>query len=147
MMNTLDLFWQQCRREKGIETKTYIEAFHFGVEADWLAGLVRTGKKRATCSGHIFYELENEPLPQAEEYNIVLYSSNEPAAVIRTTRVDVLPMNEVPKEFAEAEGEGDYDAWWHNHEVFFRDHLKASHLTFSPDMLLVCERFEVVYSN
>lgn len=26
------------------------------------------GKKTAMCSGHVFYELENEPLPMTEEF-------------------------------------------------------------------------------
>lgn len=53
--------------------------------------------KTATCSGHIFYEIENEPLPTVEDYSIILNSKDEPLAIIKTTEVNVLPMNEVSR--------------------------------------------------
>lgn len=57
-----------------------------------------------------------------------------------------MPMNEVPEEFAIAEGEGDrtYEYWYEGHKKFFTDELKKIGHEFSDDMLLVCERFEVV---
>lgn len=41
-----------------------VSAWQFGVDADYLGQLVIKEVKTATCSGHIFYELENEPLLQ-----------------------------------------------------------------------------------
>lgn len=56
-------------------------------------------------------------------------------------------MNEVSEEFAIAEGEGDrtYRYWWDEHEKFFRKELNTIGHEFSEDMLLVCERFEVIH--
>lgn len=55
-------------------------------------------------------------------------------------------MNEVPIAFAIAEGEGDlsYDYWWNAHQAFFTKELAAYEQSFSEEMLLVCERFELV---
>ncbi|QFT87986.1 ASCH domain protein [Bacillus sp. THAF10] len=105
--------------------------------------------KTATCSGHIFYEIENEPLPTVEDYSIILNSKDEPLAIIKTTEVNVLPMNEVSEEFAIAEGEGDrtYRYWKEAHEKFFTKELKDLGLEYSEDMLLVCERFELVHAK
>ena len=50
----------------------YKEAFQFGSSADWLAEMVVEGKKTATTSGFLFYEIEKAELPKAEEYYIVL---------------------------------------------------------------------------
>lgn len=123
-----------------------VSAWQFGASPDYLAQLVVDGIKTATCSGHIFYELENESLPAVNEYSIVLNSEDLPVALIKTIEVTVSPMNEVPEEFAIAEGEGDrsYRYWWNAHENFFREALNEVGREFSEDMLLVCERFELI---
>ena len=55
-------------------------------------------------------------------------------------------MNEVSEEFAIAEGEGDgtYEYWKNVHIEFFTKELKGINRKFSEDMLLVCERFELI---
>ena len=124
-----------------------VSAWQFGATPDYLARLVVDGIKTATCSGHIFYELENEQLPTTEDYNIILNSDDKPVAITKTVEVTITPMNKVSEEFAIAEGEGDktYRYWWEAHEEFFRKELNAIEREFSEDMLLVCERFEVIH--
>lgn len=144
-MEKIQRFWDdfcEVAQLKGINFKG---AFQFGVSADWLADLVVEGKKTATTSGYVFYELEKEALPQIGEYYIILNGSDEPVAVIQIQSVEVMPMNEVSEEFALAEGEGDYRYWWDAHEEFFTDALKEYDREFSPNMLVVCERFHKVY--
>ena len=141
----IEQFWQQfCQatKQQGIE---YKDAFQFGVSADWLAQLVVDGEKTATTSGYIFYELEQEALPHKGQYYIVLNGADEPVAVIEIDSVQVLPMNEVSEDFALAEGEGDYAYWWEAHEHFFSEQLETYGRSFTPDMLVVCERFTKVY--
>ncbi|ARK32349.1 ASCH domain-containing protein [Halalkalibacter krulwichiae] len=147
MNNRMKKFWDEfCTavHKEGIE---YKDAFQFGASADLLARLVVEGKKTATTSGFIFYELEEAALPKTGEYYIVLDSQGEPAAVIQIQSVEVVPMNEVTEEFALAEGEGDYQFWWEAHETFFTAMLKEYGIEFSPKMLVVCERFKNVYSK
>ena len=61
----------------------------------------------------------------------------------------IKPFNEVTKEFAHAEGEGDLslDYWRDVHRDFFSDGLKDLNKSFEENMLVVCETFEVVYSR
>lgn len=139
------MFWEEFRETNKLEEIKYKDAFQFGVEADWLARLVVEGKKKATTSGYIFYEIEKEALPKAGDYSIVLNSQDEPVAIIEIQSVKVLPMNEVTEDFALAEGEGDYQYWWDAHEKFFTTSLKEYNKEFSPNMLVVCERFKKVY--
>lgn len=146
-MNQVQLFWKEFCNINKLDGIQYKDAFQFGSEADWLAELVVEGKKTATTSGYIFYELEKEVLPKAGEYSIVLNGRDEPVAVIEIQSVEVLPMNEVTEEFALAEGEGDYQYWWYAHKNFFTTSLKEYKLEFSPNMLVVCERFKKVYSK
>lgn len=145
MNNRVKEFWDEFCEEtqkKGIQ---YRDAFQFGTSADWLAELVVTGKKTATTSGLVFYEMEKEAIPTVSEYYIVLNGKENPVAVIEIESVQVVPMNEVTEEFALAEGEGDYQFWWNAHEKFFTALLKEYDIEFSPNMLVVCERFTKVY--
>jgi len=135
---------------KGEVVPSAVDAWQFGVEgsamADELAALVISGKKTATCSAYICYEEENESLPTVDDYSIILNSKDEPVAIIKTTDVQVMPMNEVPEAFAIAEGEGDlsYEYWWNGHKGFFTLELAEFGKEFSEDMLVVCEWFELV---
>lgn len=140
-------FWNDYWANQGFMKQKVAEAFQFGADADWLASLVVEGKKTATCSAHVLYELENEPLPSIGQYNIILNSKELPVAIIKVTEVTMMPMNKVPVDFALAEGEGDYDYWWNAHEQFFKSELEEHNLTYSETMLLVCERFEVVHTS
>lgn len=135
-----DHFWA------GKEKPQSVSAWRFGADPDALVQLVKEGTKSATCSGHVFYELENAPLPKVDDYSVVLNSKDEPVCIIRTSEVTITPMNEVSEEFAHAEGEGDrsYDYWKKVHVTFFTDALSEVGMEFSEDMLLVCERFELI---
>lgn len=134
-------FWQDKTKPEAVS------AWQFGAEADTLAALVIAGTKTATCSAYELYALENEAIPQVDEYSIILNSKDQPVAIIKTTEVTITPMNEVSEEFAIAEGEGDrtYEYWWNVHVDFFEKELEAVGREFSEDMLLVCERFELVH--
>lgn len=145
-MNMIQQFWHEFCVETQQESVEYKDAFQFGASADWLADLVVEGKKTATTSGHVFYELEKEALPQVGEYYIILNGADVPVAVIQIESVEVMPMNEVSEEFALAEGEGDYPFWWDAHEQFFSELLNEYGQQFAPNMLVVCERFKKVYA-
>ena len=140
-------FWE------GKEQPTLVKAEQFGMEytemADELAQLIVEGKKTATCSGYDFYQWENEPIPVVGQHTIILNSRDEPVAIIETTDVQVVPMNEVSAEFAAMEGEGDlsYAYWWEGHKAAFTKELTEYGKEFSEDMLLVCERFRLVDLN
>ena len=123
------------------------EAWAFGDDPDTLAELVRTGVKTATASAYPFYELEGEELPKAGEYSVILNTKDEAVCIIRTTKVYVTPYCQVTAEQAWKEGEGDrsLDYWRRVHEAFFRKELEAVGLTFTEDMGVICEEFEVVY--
>ena len=136
---------QEMWNASGIEAE--YEAWAFGDDPDTLAELVRNGIKTATASAYPFYELEGEDLPKAGEYSVILDNKDEAVCIIRTTKVYVTPYRDVTAEQAWKEGEGDrsLDYWRRVHEAFFRKELEEAGLTFTEDMGVVCEEFEVVY--
>ncbi|MCM3003673.1 ASCH domain-containing protein [Priestia koreensis] len=139
-------YWDDYWKVRGKSKPSSVNAWQFGSDPNYLAQLVIDGLKTATCSGLVFYEHEQEPLPCVGNYNIVLNSEDNPVAIIQTVDVQVLPMNEVSEEFAIAEGEGDrtYRYWWDEHERFFKKELVRLKLPYTEDMKLVCERFTLI---
>ncbi len=138
--------WAAYRRLDPAAGEDY-EAWAYGDDPDLLAELTRTGVKTATAGAGIWYEIEDEPMPRAGEYNVILNSRDEAVCVTRTTRVYTVPFDQVSAEQAWREGEGDRSLgyWRQVHEDFFRAELSEAGLAFAPDMPVVCEEFEVVY--
>ncbi|MGH1426066.1 MAG: ASCH domain-containing protein [Pseudooceanicola sp.] len=119
--------------------------FKFGdIERDslWLTELARLGKKTATCD-----RIERfgdgpgqDPMPVVGRRDIALNWDGTPALEIETLSVTFHRFDEVPEDFALAEGENETLEGWR------RDHRKYFERTggWSSDMILMCERFRVV---
>ena len=104
--------WELFVKKNDIAETDY-EEFAFGDDSDLLAYLVKIGEKTATASAYPLYELEDEPLPKVGSYSVVLDSKDNAVCIIQTTKVSVVPFNEISKEHAYKEGEGDksLDYW------------------------------------
>ena len=144
-------FWAAAKAAgANLEDARFLEAFAFGDSvglAEELGQLVVYGVKKATASLVWTYEAENRSIPKRGDLSIVTSWDKRPLCIIETTNVDVVPFEEVSAEFAQVEGEGDatLSSWRRNHEAFFaRECVRVGH-TPSSRMLVVCERFRVVY--
>ena len=115
--------------------------------ADELARLTADGIKTATASAYPLYELEGEELPKAGEYNVILYTDGTALCITETTRVSLVPYRDVSADHAFREGEDDrsLSSWRNVHERFFTEELASAGLTFTEDMIVVCEEFRVVF--
>ena len=125
-------------------------AWHFcdnPPDADKLADLVLAGRKRATASALWSYEAEDEPMPQVGDLSVITDWMGRARCVIRTSLVEVVAFADVGDDFAAAEGEGDgsLEFWREAHLAAFGRELEALDRSPSPDMPVVCERFEVVF--
>jgi len=123
------------------------EAWPFGGAPDELADLVVQGIKTATCSAYDLYQINNEPLPQAGDYSVILNSREEAVCIIQTRRVYVTEFNQVSEEHAFQEGEGDrsLEYWRTVHESFLTKELASVHRSFDGNAKVVCEEFKVVF--
>lgn len=139
--------WQMFQNENNIPDSAKYDAWQFGAEPDTLAQLVLEGTKTATASAYPLYEAENEALPEAGAYSVILNSRDEAVCVIQIKDVYIVPFNKVTAEHAYKEGEGNRSLeYWRNvHQSFFKKWLEEANLTFDMDMKVVCEEFEVVY--
>lgn len=147
----IEEYWQAFKKITMNAPDTY-DAWPFGAtqqQADDLAQLVLKGKKTATSSAYKIYqdENENEALPYVGLYNIILNGNNLPVAILKTIEVTIVPFNEVTKEHAFLEGEGDRSLsyWREVHQDFFEMELKTINQSFNENILVVCERFELVH--
>ena len=125
------------------------EAWSFGDDSDRLAELVKCGKKTATCSVYLFYELEHEQLPQVDDYSIILDSKENAVCIIKTTKVYITTFDSISKEHALKEGEGDCSlVYWRDvHKRFFTEELETINMKFDEKLKLVCEEFIVLYPD
>ncbi|MGJ3246752.1 MAG: ASCH domain-containing protein [Elainellaceae cyanobacterium] len=112
-----------------------------------LTQLVLSGTKTATCSALCEWEAEGEELPTIGSKTITLDENNQPVCIFETTEVILQPFNQVDAQFACDEGEDDrtLETWRQEHWKYFSRVLPTIGKEPSPTMMLVCERFRVVY--
>ncbi|WP_323763397.1 ASCH domain-containing protein [Marinovum sp.] len=105
-----------------------------------LLALVRSGRKTATCGALREFQEGGETLPELGRRDIALDWAGRPALVIETLDLRQCRFDEVEADFAMAEGESaDLPGWQRDHRAYFERNGG-----WSPDMLLVCERFRLV---
>ena len=125
-----------------------LEKWHFELTekaCNELLDLVLQGKKRATSSSLASYQTEGTTVPQEGELSVITDWDGHPRCIIRTTKVRVIPYKDIPFCLARLEGEDDTLASWRkNHEAFFREEGKSLGYSFSENMEVVFEEFEVV---
>ncbi len=143
---TAEAMWAQFVALHPEAAYTDYEAWAYGDAPDALAALTLQGIKTATSSLAALYGPE-EPLPRTDEYSVILDGRGEAVCVTRTSRVTLLPFNQVSEKHAWMEGEGPRTLphWRAVHERFFRAACQEARLAWTPTMDVVCEEFEVVY--
>jgi uncharacterized protein YhfF len=123
--------------------------FGMGAEqADRLLDYVLSGVKRATAGSLWTYEHDGDQIPVPGDFSIILDGRGAGRCVVLTTSVEVVAFDRVDATFAYDEGEGDRSlTYWRDvHWAYFTRELAAFGRTPAPDMPLVCERFEVVFT-
>lgn len=115
--------------------------------ANLCADLIARGEKRASCSMEYWYRHEGELMPQVGHLQVVTDWNGNPICIIEITSVSRCQYSEVTAEFAAEEGEGDKSLkWWQDaHWRFFSRECDELGIEPTLDMMLVLERFQVVY--
>ncbi len=115
--------------------------------ANICSDLIRRGIKVAGCSMKYWVESGKEPMPEVGHLQVVTDWSGEPTSIIEITSVSECRFCDVDEAFAMVEGEGDRSlAWWREaHWEFFKKECDGLGIEPSEEMVLVKERFKVVY--
>jgi uncharacterized protein YhfF len=146
-------FWNTYTAElraSGLPVPETFEAWYFcnnEESANHLARLVYDGTKQATASLAWSYEAENSPIPSPGDLSVITLWDGTPVCIIQTSKIMVLPFDQVPASFANDEGEGDKSLkyWRDVHTHFFSEECVTIGRNPSPDMPVVCENFNVVF--
>lgn len=115
---------------RGMRVPASARPFMFGNTPELareLAKLVLEGKKRATASLPCLWEGEGESLPCAGDVYVLHDWGSDALAILRNTRMDIVPFDAVAEDFVRAEGEGDLLlAWWRDaHWQYFTEELEV----------------------
>ena len=125
-----------------------LEKWHFEVTekaCNELLNLVLIGKKKATSSSFDAYKLSNEELPKIGDLSVITDWDSNPACVIKTTNIIILPFKDITFDLAKKEGEDtNLESWRKNHITFFKNEGKELGYVFNKDMKVVFEEFEVI---
>jgi len=142
--------WLAYHASLGLEAPAEPAADHFcdnEKDANELAALVLEGVKRATAGALWSYEKAGVGLPAVGGIFVVTDWAGNAVCVVKSTKVSIIPFNEITEEHARREGEGDKSlAYWRQaHLAFFENEFKRLGLTFSESMPIVFEEFERVF--
>ncbi len=140
-------FWDGFIEAKGLDEDTdYVQIFRLGRnegESNRLLKLVLRGKKRATTCLYT-----DDILPEKGDYGIITDWDGVPRCVIKTTRVQIIPFNEITLEQALKEGEDKtLEAWRETHRVVYSRNAEQLGLEFSEESKIVYEDFRVEYKR
>lgn len=143
--------WETFKQKESLSHDNY-DTWAFGNSsemADELLQCVLSGEKTGTSSLHLLYDFENEELPEAGKYNVILDGNGNAQAILRTKMVEILPFSQISELHGYLEGEGDRTlAYWRSvHRPFFEQELTQYSLPFSEDLLVVYEFFELVFQK
>ena len=88
----------------------YVEAFCFGTSLEEglkIAARVLDGTKTTMGSLQWSYDFDKQRLPCVGNFNIITDWDANPLCIIKTTEVQIVPLDEVEAQFAYEWGEGD----------------------------------------
>jgi uncharacterized protein YhfF len=145
----LDRFLSTLAPQEANKYRSFSSDYYCADEynANLCAELILRGEKQASCSLAHWYIFEGEIMPKVGHLQVVTNWNGKPVCIVEIISVTTCQYNEVSPEFAAAEGEGDKTlAWWRTaHWNFFSRECDELGISPSEEMMLVLERFKVVY--
>lgn len=147
-MNEKQLWREFIEKYPEYKNEHYV-AWQYGAVPDELADLTMQEIKTATSSAYDMYALEGEPLPEIGEWNIILDSQDQAICITQTTKIYVVPYDEVTSDHAFKEGEGDRSLtyWRAVHKEFYSKEYAENKLVFNEKIPVVCEEFKLMYKG
>ncbi|MEK7434491.1 MAG: ASCH domain-containing protein [Cyanobacteriota bacterium] len=142
----LDFYYDKVLKGYKIEENNFDTWCFGGSDPDYLLDLVLSGKKYGTASLEKIYFYYDIELPKENQVSIITNSKGLPKAIIKSTKVEKIPFNLVDENHAKSEGEGDLSLkyWREVHWNFFSSECKKIGIEMNEEMLIVCEKFQLI---
>lgn len=127
------------------------ESFYFHnneEDANRLAELILSGKKKAGSNLYFWYEEAKADLPKIGTKSIVTDFDGKARAIIEIKEVDTIPFNQISKDYAELDMGTNIEPlkkWKKAHWDFFAKALEQNGEKPTEEMLIVCEWFETIW--
>ena len=119
-------------------------------DANRLAELTLNGKKKASSGLYSLYKQYNVDLPKVGTKQIITNFDGKAQAIIENKNVDTIPFNKISKDYAELDMGTDIkplEKWKKAHWDFFEGFLEESGEKPTEEMLIVCVRFETIWTK
>ena len=155
MPSKADAYWQQfldALPRGSSSPDRYLEFFSFGYLPEHgrsIGDLILDGKKTATAD--ILWRRESVGLqtPSIGDLSIFHDGFESPMGVIETTEVEIVPFDEVTRDFAQSGGEwgGTLTEWRKSYWSWIEQECAAIGREPVTNIPMICERFNVVYSE
>lgn len=152
MNEQCESFWKAYLNENTLASDTKLFEVFFFTEskehADYLAEAAISGIKTGTASLLWHAEASGAGVPEVGVLSMVTFANGDPACIIKTVNVDIVPFKDVSEAFAATEGESNPSlAHWRTcHWREFADQCSHLQLEAHENMPVICEEFKVVYS-
>lgn len=147
--DSVNKMWQKYHETIGAQTPEVIaDSFSdIATEATELSALVFQGIKRATAPTLWAFEKTATEIPLVGGIFLVLDGQGEAVCIVKTTKVSIIPFNEITESHAFREGEGDRSLqyWRRVHIEFYERQFAQWGLAFEESMPIVFEEFERVF--
>ena len=91
-------------KDSGLTISAYNVCFYDSNGTDEILDNILCGKKRANTGLFSLFEAQMQLLPRTGDYTVVLDSDMQPRCITRTTKVEVVPFEDVTADCAAAEG-------------------------------------------
>jgi uncharacterized protein YhfF len=149
-----DMWDDFTKANPGFKKDDLPESWYFHnnkVDANRLAELTLSGKKKATTSGlYAWYKEANADLPSIGTKHIITDFDGKAMAIIEIKKVDTIPFNKISTEEAEMDMGTDIEPlkkWKTAHWDFFSSVMEENGEKPTEEMLLVFERFKTIWTE
>lgn len=150
-MNLIANYWEEFQeRNLAYQNTDEPNAFYFCAnknDANECAELVVKKIKQATSPSVWWFKNNDFDFPKVGDLAIVTNWDNEPKAIIRTKKVEIVKFKDIKASYAFIEGEGDKSlAYWKKvHWDYYSNEMKGSDEFPTEEMEIVCEYFETIW--
>lgn len=144
-----DAFWKTAKEAGAVSGDEYSPRRIGGDQktTNLILDVILKGEKTGTFGLEALHERMPETKPFVGQYFVLLDGDDQPSAVIQTTDLKPIRYGDITQDDLAIEGPGarQIDVWQKIHQPYWERLLEPHGLKADDDMVVVMEKFEVVY--